>query len=180
MSDTTLSALLPSVPVKIGTERVFLRPVIVAELPAVERVVDGWRLLVATGGDFLHAEAWGDFLDLCAAAAGRESGWIDTLSEEDLERLICHVLAINEDVWKPEITKERGEPFTWAQITQRLVEHGHAWEAIRGYTLPQARAFLGECFRLEREALARAVQAANYAMADPKSTNKTVKELLRG
>lgn len=178
--DTTLSTLFPSVPVTLGAERLQLRPVILAELPAVERVVEGWRLLVATGGDFANAEAWEDFVDLCAAAVGRSRTWIDALSEEDFEKLICLVLAINEEIWKPEITKERSEPFTWARIIQRLVEHGHNENSTQAYTLAKARALLGECFRLESETLARGIQAASYSMADPKSVSQAVKELNRG
>ena len=180
MPDTTLSAILPSMPVKIGMERLLLRSVVIAELPVVERVIEAWRLLVATGGDFLHADGWEDFLDLCAAAVGRPSTWIDWLSEEEFEHLISLVLAANEDVWKTEATRNPGEPWSWAQIAQRLVEHGHTWDAIQGYTLPQARAFLMESLRLESEALAREIQASNFAMADPKDVNRAVKELRRG
>jgi len=179
-SDTTLSALFPSVPVTIGAERLQLRPVILAELPAVERVVEGWRLLVATGGDFANAEAWDDFVGLCAAAVSRDRAWINGLEEDDFDRLICLVLAINEEIWKPEVAKDSGEAFRWAQIIQRLVEHGHAWATIQTYTLPQARAFLGECFRMESETLARGIQAASFSMADQKSVSKALKELNRG
>ena len=180
MPDTTLSALFPGrADHGSAGKRLRLRPVILAELPAVERVVEAWRLLVATGGDFLHSEGWEDFLELVAAAAGHPRAWLDQLSEEDFERLICLVLAANEEVWKPEIGKEPGEAFTWAQITQRLVEHGHAWDTLQGYTLTQARAFLGECFRLESETLAREIQAAAFSMADEKAVTKAVKELRR-
>ena len=180
MPDTTLSTILPSMPVKIGMERLHLRSVIIAELPVVERVIEAWRLLVAKGGDFLHADGWEDFLDLCAAAVGRPRAWIDGLSEEDFERLIALVLAANEDIWKTEATRSAGEPWSWAKIAQRLVEHGHTWAAAQGYTLPQAKAFLDECFRVERENLACMVEASNYAMATPESTSKTAKELRRG
>ena len=180
MPDTTLSTILPSMPVKIGMERLHLRSVIIAELPVVERVIEAWRLLVATGGDFLHADGWEDFLDLCAAAVGRPRAWIDGLSEEDFERLIALVLAANEDIWKTEATRSAGEPWSWAQIAQRLVEHGHTWDAIQGYTLPQARAFLMEALRMESEVLAREIQASSFSMASEKDVNRAVKELRRG
>jgi len=177
--DTRLSALFPALPFMVGGERLQLRPVTLGELPAVERVVEGWRLLLATGGEFLHAEAWEDFLDLCAGAVGRDRAWLDQLSEEAFETLIGLVLAINEEIWKPG-PQPAGKAFSWPEITQRLIEHGHPFAAIQGYTLAQARAFLGECFRLEREALARAIQAAAFSMADGKTVVKAVKELTRG
>jgi len=180
MTDASLFALLPAVPVVIDGERLCLRPVVIAELPAVERILEGWQQLVATGGNWLNAEAWEDVVDLCAAAVGRDRSWIDQISENDFERLISLVLAVNESIWKPEAKSHEGEDFSWAQIVQRLVEHGHSFDAIRGYTLSQARALLGECFRQEAECLARDIQAASFSMADQTSVEKAVKGLRCG
>jgi hypothetical protein len=180
MTDTSLSSLFPAVPVTVGGERLRLRPVVLGELPAVERVIEGWQVLVVTEGDPARAEAWTDFVDLCAAAVGRSRAWIDQLSETDFETLICLVLAANEDVWKPQPPKAGEEGYSWAKIIQCLVEHGHSFEAIQGYTLSQARALLGECFRMESEALAREIQAAAFSMASSESVEKAVKGLLRG
>lgn len=181
MSDTTLSSLFPSVPVLVGGERLCLRPIILRELPAVERVLEGWRLLVATGGNFAQAEAWQDVLDLTAASVGRSRPWLDQLSEADFEALICQVMSINEEIWRPRpAAKDEGKAFTWSQIVQCLVEHGHPFDAIQGYTLAQARTLLTECFRQESEAMARDIQSAAFSMASSESVDKAVKGLRRG
>ena len=180
MPDHDLSTLNPAVPILVGGERVFIRSVTLDEIPAAQRVRDGWRLLVATGGDFLHAEAWADFIDLCAAAAGRDRLWLDALPEADFEKVICSVVAINEELWKPENLGEASEEISWAAITQRLVEHGHSLESTRKLTLPQARALLKECVNQETNRFAQAIQAATFAMVSPKDAEKAVRKLRHG
>lgn len=180
MADSTLTTLFPAQPFMVGGERLLLRPVVLGELPQVERVAEAWRVMVATGGEVLDAEAWEDFLSLLAASVDRPVPWLESLDEATFEQLLCLVLAINENVWKPTEDEGEGEAMTWAEILQSLIEHGHDFETIQRYTVAQARAFLMQGFRREREALAQAVQASAFAMADSKSVQKVVKELRRG
>lgn len=180
MADGTLTTLNPALPLLVGGERVMLRPVLLSELPQVARVQEGWNLMKATGGQVLDAEAWEDFLQLLAAAAGKPVAWLEGLTEAQFEELFCLVIGINRDLWKESEGPASGEEMTWAEILQSLVEHGHAFESTQRYTVDQARTFLLQGFRREREALAQAIQAAGFAMADGKSVQKVVKELRRG
>ena len=174
----TLSALYPAVPLQLGGERVQLRPVVLSELPAVEQVLEGWRVLIATRGEVLPQEAWDTFLDLLAAAVGRTSLWVRQLPEEDLERLICHALAVNAELFEDDSGDT--ETVNWASVAQRLVSHGHPLEAVGRMTLAQLRAFTEEALVTEREHLAAGVLAATYSMADEKSVKRALRELRRG
>lgn len=180
MTDSTLSTLFPAVPVRIGGERLSCRPVVLGELPEVERVVEAWRLLVATGGATLDAEAWDDFLGLLCAAVDRPRAWLDALPENEFEQLVALVLASNEDIWKPAASPSGQAALEWPEIFQRLISHGHSIAAIREYTIAQAHAFLGECMKAEREDLAAGIQAAAFSMADGKTVTSVLKELRRG
>jgi hypothetical protein len=181
MPDTTLSTLFPAVPIRIGGERVSLRPVVLGELPEVDRVVEAWRLLIATGGDVLDSEAWEDFLGLLCAAVDRPRAWLDALSESEFERLATTALAINEEIWKPSPSPGTGNvSMKWSEIFQRLISHGHPASVIKGYTLAQANAYLGECLKADREELAMNIQAAAFSMVDGKTVAGAVKELRRG
>ena len=174
----TLSALYPAVPLQLGGERVQLRPVVLSELPAVEQVLEGWRVLIATRGEVLPQEAWDTFLDLLAAAVGRTSLWVRQLPEEDLERLICHALAVNAELFEDDPGDT--ETVNWASVAQRLVSHGHPLDAVGRMTLAQLRAFTEEALVTERENLAAGVLAATYSMADEKSVKRALRELRRG
>lgn len=180
MTDTGLSALFPSCPMTAGGERLEVRPVILSELPQVERVLDGWRYLVASNGAVMDAEAWEAFLDLLASAACRTRPWLEALPESDFERLASLVLAINREIWDAEAPQRKGEEVQWPGIFQRLVAAGHPLEAIHRMTLAQARLFLVEAARLDRERLANDITAAAFSMADGKHVNKVLKELRRG
>ncbi len=180
MADSTVSTLFPGLPFMVGREWVYIRPVVLSEIPAVERVVEAWRLLVATGGTVLDAGAWEDFLVLLAAAAGKPMAWLEGLEESAFEQLVGLVLASNENIWKPEGDGPEDETTPWAEILQRLIESGHDFNAVLGYTMPQAKAFLLQSARREREALAQKIQASAFAMADTKSVQRVVKELRHG
>ena len=174
----TLSALYPAVPLQLGGERVQLRPVVLSELPAVEQVLEGWRVLIATRGEVLPQEAWDTFLDLLAAAVGRTSLWVRQLPEEDLERLICHALAVNAELFEP--AGEAKANISWGELVAKLVAAGHSRESVGEMTLAQAQIFLAEAYRLDRESLAFAITASSFSMADPKATERTVKRLHHG
>lgn len=178
MGAASLSALFPAVPLVLGGERVQLRPVVLSELPAVEQVLEGWRVLVATRGEVLPQEAWETFLDLLAAAVGRSHLWVRQLQEEDFERLICHALAVNAELLEPSSTGQAN--ISWGELVAKLVAAGHSRDSVGGMTLAQAQIFLAEAYRLDREALASAITASSFAMADPKATERTVRRLHRG
>ena len=180
MADSTLLTLVPALPFWVGGERVMLRPVILGELDQVGRVVDAWKVLVASGGKVLDAEGWEEFLRLLVAAVDKPMAWLEALNEDAFEHLVALVLAINEEVWKPAEGPDSDEELSWETILQCLIEHGHTFEAIKGYTLAQARGFLAQGFKREREQMAQRIQAAAFAMADGKSVQKVVKELRRG
>jgi len=180
MADTTLSALFPAVPEVVGGERVEVRPVIVSELRLVERVLEGWAILIASGGETVSPESWDAFLSLVSSACGKPREWVVALPEEEFERLTCLVLALNRDIWDTPTSTDDQEPFTWAQIVQRLVKAGHPWDAVQGMTLGQVQAFLKEALRIEREELALDITAASFSMADGKAVAQATKELRRG
>ena len=121
MADSTLTTLFPAQPFMVGGDRLMLRPVVLGELPQVERVAEAWRVMVATSGQVLDAEAWEDFLSLLAAAVGQPVAWLESLDEATFERVVCLVLAVNEDVWKPTEDTSEGEAMTWAEILQSLI-----------------------------------------------------------
>ncbi len=89
----------------------------------------------ATGGQVLDAEAWEDFLQLLAAAAGKPVAWLEGLTEAQFEELFCLVIGIDRDLWKESEGPASGEEMTWAEILQSLVEHGHAFESTQRYTV---------------------------------------------
>lgn len=180
MPDTTLSSLFPGVPTRILGERVEVRPIVFRDLRTVERVMDGWVQLVASGGESVDQEAWEDFQDLLASGCGKDRSWLARLPEDDFERLTSLALAVNRNIWDPPKNEQAGDSFTWAQIVQRLVEHGHPWESMQLLTLSQIRAFLEETFRSERESFARDITAASFSMVDGKTVQKVTKELRRG
>lgn len=61
-----------------------------------------------------------------------------------------------------------------------MVAHGHALDAIRGYTLSQVSAFIGSIERQERERRLGDAIAARMAQADGKAWKAYVKGLRRG
>lgn len=136
-------------------------------------------MLVATGGEWLDPEALETFRDLLAASVGKGRAWLDGQAPEQFDRLVSLVLAINEDIWKPSAKAASDAPLDWPEIVQRLVEHGHTLENIQQFTIVQARAFLLECLKTEREDMAMRIQASAFSMADGKSVAKAVKELTR-
>jgi hypothetical protein len=178
--DTTLSALLPSVPLQVGGRQLEVRPIIYRELRLVERAMEGWTLLVASGGEQMDPEAWEAFLQLLAGACGQTVDQVKALEECDFERLACLVLAMNREIWDAPKGRGDDEPLTWAQIVQRLVSHGHPWEAVQNMTMGQIRSFLEACLRHERETLAMQITAASFSMAEPKTVQKATRELRRG
>ena len=180
MTDTSLSILLPTVPSVIDGESVEIRPVTLLELRLVERVMEGWAALVATNGEHVVPEAWNALLDLLGGACGKDRTFVRGLDQPDFERLLCMVLAMNQDLWDPPKGDENCESHSWAQIIQRLVKAGHPWESIMSMTLPQVKAFLEEGLRQEREDLALDITAASFAMADGKTVQQVTKELRRG
>lgn len=180
MTDTGLSALFPSCPMTAGGERLEVRPVTLSELPRVERVMDGWRSLVASNGEVMDSEAWDAFLDLLAASVGKDRHWLESLTESDFENLACLVLSINREIWDPEAVQHGDAEISWPGIFQRLVAAGHPLEAIHRMTLAQARVFLIEAARLDRERLADDITAAAFSMVDGKQVSRVVKELRRG
>lgn len=179
MADTTLSILLPGVPLRVAGEWMEVRPVVLRELRQVERVFEGWAVLVASGGETLLPEAWDAFLELTAAAYGKDRAYLTRLAEADFEHLVSFVLAINKDLWDPPESADT-DIFTWSQIVQRLVKAGHPWDSIQNLTLPQVKAFLVEGLRQEREELAQGITAASFSMADGKTVQQVTKELRRG
>lgn len=181
MAEASLLTLSPALPFWVGGERVMLRPVILGELDQVSRVVDAWKILVASGGAVLDAEGWEEFLLLLAAAVDKPMAWLEALDEDAFEHLVALVLAINKEIWSPsDASGADDEMLAWEAILQRLIEHGHTFEAIKGYTLAQARGFLTQAFAREREAFAQSIQAAAFSLVDGKSVQKVVKELRRG
>jgi hypothetical protein len=179
-STQKLPDAFPLQPFMVGEERLMLRPIILGEIPQVERVLEAWRILVATGGRVLDAGGWEDFLDLLAASAGKPVAWLEGLTQETFEQLVGLVLALNETIWKPTEDKDEGEEMPWPELFQNLIEHGHAYETLQGYTVAQARAFLLQGFRRERESFAQAIQASGFAMVEGKAVQQVVKELRRG
>ena len=179
MTDTTLSALFPGLPLLVAGERVFLRPITVAELPTVERVWEGWRHLIASGGEVLNAEAWEDLLSLLASASGRPVAWVKALEESEFEKLLSYVFALNSELFDP--PKSDGDAtMTWAQIAQRLIQGGHQWETVKSYTLTQVRAFLEALVAQERDAYANDLIASSFAMVSPKDTQKIAERIRDG
>lgn len=177
MTDTGLSALFPSEPMWIGGERVCLRPVVLKELPVLERLMGGWGLMVATGGEALTPDLGEDLDELLAGASGRPLAWVKALPAEDYERLFSLALALNQGLFE----RSRGDveaQVPWPQVVQRLLSRGHRMEDIENYTLDQAATFLKEVARLETSDLARAISAAPFANA-PKEAAKAVKDLSR-
>ena len=181
MADTSLFTLFPTVPALVGGERVEVRPVILSELPLVERVLEGWRVLVATSGEVMPQESWDAFSDLLASACGKSREWVLALQSEDFERLSCLVLAQNRELWDGEAQESKGDDyFAWPQVVQRLVRHGHPWQQVQSLTLGQIRDFMAEALVIEREDLAQVITAASFAMADGSTVQKVTKELRRG
>jgi hypothetical protein len=148
-------------------------------MPVVGRLMEAWCHLVERAGQDLDPEVWEEFLDLLAACAGRPRAWVDALPGPDFERLVTLELALNEEIWRPCPGAGDAPAMTWAAIVQRLVEHGHPFESVRGLSLAQARAFLLESLRRERADLAAAIQAAGFSMSDGKTLQKVLKELER-
>ena len=179
MTDTTLSALFPGLPLMVAGERVFLRPITVAELPTVERVWEGWRLLIASGGEFLETGAWADLIGLLASASAHPVEWVQALDEPSFERLLSYVFAVNGELFDPP-NGSGDDTMTWAQIAQRLIQGGHQWETVKTYTLAQVRAFVEALVVQEREAYANDLLAASFAMVDPKETHKIAERIRRG
>jgi hypothetical protein len=180
MADTTLSVLFPGIPAMVAGERTEVRPILLRELRLVERVFEGWSILVASNGEQVDPEAWEAFLELMAGAWGKDKAQVKALEQADFESLVCLVLAINKDLWDPPKVDETQEAHSWAQIVQRLVKAGHPWESIMNMTLPQVKAFLEEGLRQERADLALDITAASFAMADGKTVQQVTKELRRG
>ena len=179
MSGAALAALFPAEPFWIGGERGYLRPVVLAELRLVERVMAAWARLVARKGDAVDRDALSDLEELLAKAANRPQSWVQSLQEDACESLFAAVLALNQDLLEP-LPGGEGEDLEWSQVAQRLLAFGHRMEDISGYTLAQTRAFLKETGRMEREQLANDIFASAHAMADGKHTEKAIKELRRG
>ena len=180
MSDATFSALLPTVPFRAGGQPLEVRPIVFRELRLVERALEGWALLITSGGDRVDAEAWEAFLLLMAGSCGQPPEWVKQLPEAEFEGLACLVLALNRELWDGPKGNSNDESLTWAQIAQRLVSHGHPWETLQNMTMGQIRAFLEACLRREREDLAMQITAASFSMADPKAVQKATRELRRG
>ena len=178
MADTSLSALFPALPFRVGGERVHLRPVILAELPAVERAWEAWRRMVAFGKD-LDPDALEDVLELLAGASGKPLAWVKALDDAAFTDLVSLVLALNREIFEPP-SASGGEDLAWSQVLQKLIEHGHSREDAERLTLAQARTYLEACLREEREAMADGITCASFSMADGKQTQKIVKELRRG
>jgi hypothetical protein len=179
MQSAPLSALFPAVPLSVGGERLFVRPVSLGDMPVAERVLAAWLELVSTGGQAMDESAWDDFIDLLASSVNRPRSWVGGLDEADFERLVAFALAVNEEILRPsEKTKDIQET-GWPEIIQRLVSHGHAMDAIKNYTLSQARAYLLECYRAERDDLARGIQAAAFSMSDGETVKKALEKLNR-
>jgi len=61
-----------------------------------------------------------------------------------------------------------------------LIAHGHALDAIKGYTLPQVRAFLFAIERMNSERRIGEAVAARMAQADGKAFKGYIKTLQRG
>ena len=180
MPDTTLSSLFPGYPLHVAGQRVFLRPVTVSELPAVDRVMEGWRIMIVSGGTVIDPDALLDLQELLASAAGRDLAWVRSLDEAAFETLFCHVIAINQaELFDPPECKG-GDTLTWAAIAQRLIQAGHPPTAVGDYTLAQVRTFLEAITAQEREAFANALVAASCSMADPKKVNEVAERIRRG
>lgn len=180
MADATLTNLFPALPLRVGGERLSVRPVVFRELPLVDLAMRGWGALVVSGGVEVPTDAWDAFLDLLTGASGRSRAWVTSLPEEEFEKLASFALAINAELWDPDKGGgAEGDDLTWASITQRLITFGHSWESLQELTLSQLRAFLEESIRQEREQLARDITAASFSMADTNSVQKATRELRR-
>jgi hypothetical protein len=180
MADASLSILLPGIPERVAGERVEVRPIVLRELRMVERVMEGWAVLVQSDGEVILPEAWDAFLDILGGAIGATRNTVLAYDQSDFQHLVCLMLAINKNIWDPEHSEVPSDSFTWAQIIQRLVKAGHPRESIMEMTLAQAKAFLEEGLRQEREDLAMDITAASFSMADGATVQKVTKELRRG
>nr|WP_320132333.1 hypothetical protein [uncultured Holophaga sp.] len=144
----------------------------------VSRVMEAWQAMLLAGGEEVDSEAVADLIELMAGAAGRPAAWVRGLCEADFERLLSMLIALNQDLFEP--PSEDGASLGWPDLIQRLVGHGHAWNDVQSYTLPQARAFIGATLKEDRSDQAARIVAATYSMADPKETKSAIQELRRG
>lgn len=180
MADGSLTSLFPTLPLRVGGERLYVRPVVFRELPLVDRAMQGWGAMVVSAGLTVPADGWDAFMDLLEGASGKPRAWVEALAEPEFEKLASFALAINRDLWDPDKGGgAEGDDLTWASITQRLISFGHSWESIQELTLSQLRAFLEESIRQEREQLARDITSASFSMADSASVQKATRELRR-
>lgn len=177
-----LEVIFPGMPLQLGAHRLTLRPVVLCELPKVQRVIDGWRHLISTGGATMDGGAWLDFCDLLASSCGRDLDFLTSLEPEQFDELASWVLAINEKLWKGEDAKTKPDTtdFSWPMAIQCLISHGHTLDSVSRLTLVQLEAYLIASAREDRERLAMAIQAEAFSMADPKSIKSALKELRNG
>ena len=177
-----LDVIFPEMPLQLGAHRLMLRPVILSELPKVQRVIDGWRHLIANGGASMDGLAWLDFCDLLAASCGKDLDFLTSLDSDQFDELASWVLAINEKLWKGDDPKTKPDTteFSWSTAIQCLISHGHTLESVSRLTLAQLEAYLIASAKEDRERLAMAIQAEAFSMADPKSIKSALKELRNG
>lgn len=175
-----LDMIFPEMPLQLGAHRLMLRPVVLSELPKVQRVIDGWRHLIANGGASMDGLAWLDFCDLIAAACGKDLDFLTKLDTDQFDELASWVLAINEKLWKGDDAKPNATEFSWAMAVQCLISHGHTLDSVSRLTLAQLEAYLIASAKEDRERLAMAIQAEAFSMADPKSIKSALKELRNG
>lgn len=177
--DTTLSALFPGQTILLAGEYRTMRPVILAELPLVQRCLEAWTRMVASGGEMADPEAWDIVLGLLAGSLGASREWVDTLPSEDFERLLSTALALNKELLEGGEPGPSSDHITWSRLVSTLVEAGHPWEQIQRMTIHQAREFLAEAARQAKERLALDITASSFAMADGKTVAKVTEELRR-
>lgn len=156
------------VPVAAGGEQLYVRGVVLDELPAFLRLyarqpADDAAL------DAIDGDAWAtDFVALMAPLCDRTPEWLWALPEPDIERVMDATRRANRILFDAPALRHgprNSRGASWANAVAQLVECGHALEAVRRYTLAQiemlcaAHARLAADRRIDELAIARAAQA---------------------
>ena len=175
------------VPVTAGGEQLYVRGVVLEELPAFLRLYarqqDG-----DAEPDAAAAASWAaDFVRLASTLCGRSAEWVLELGDDDTERLLAAMKRANRILFDAPALRHgprNSRGASWANAVAQLVECGHALEAVRRYTLAQvemlcaAHARLSADRRIDELTLARGAQADNKgyrrALAALETARKTL------
>lgn len=171
----------------VGGERVSVRGVRLAELPAFLRLYDSRPPQPEGAASAPEAEAalvaWqADLIDMLGRLCDRPMEWLTGLPDTDLVELFGAMRRANSILFDPVPARHgprNGKGQSWATAAAWLIECGHSLEAVGRYTLAQIELLTAAHARLAADRSLDALSIARAAQADRKGYSQALAALKR-